>query len=146
MKILLINGPNLNLLGSRETKKYGDLSLKELEAKLQSIAKDQDCELLCFQSNSEEKIINEIHEAGVGKIGVIIINPAAFTHTSIAIRDAILAVDIPFYEVHITDIKGREPFRHHSFFEDIAIEQISGKGISGYEDAVNKAIKKFRSS
>jgi len=146
MKILLINGPNLNLLGSRETGKYGDLSLNELESKLRSIAEDQDCELLCFQSNSEEKIINEIHRAGVENIGVIIINPAAFTHTSIAIRDAFLAVDTPFYEVHITDIKSRESFRHHSYFEDIAIEQISGKGISGYEDAVNKAIKKFRSS
>ena len=105
MKILLINGPNLNLLGSRETEKYGDLSLKELESKLRSIAEDQDCELHCFQSNSEEKIINEIHGASVENIEVIIINPAAFTHTSIAIRDAILAVDIPFYEVHITDIK-----------------------------------------
>ena len=146
MKILLINGPNLNLLGSRETEKYGDLSLKELESKLRSIAGDQNCELHCFQSNSEEKIINEIHGASVENIEVIIINPAAFTHTSIAIRDAILAVDIPFYEVHITDIKSREAFRHHSFFEDIAIEQISGKGIRGYEDAVNKAIKKFRSS
>ena len=146
MKILLINGPNLNLLGSRETGKYGDLSLNELESKLRSIAEDQDCELLCFQSNSEEKIINEIHRAGVEDIGVIIINPAAFTHTSIAIRDAFLAVDTPFYEVHITDIKSRESFRHHSYFEDIAIEQISGKGISGYEEAINKAIKKFRSS
>ena len=96
--------------------------------------------------NSEEKIINATHGAGVENIGVIIINPAAFTHTSIAIRDAFLAVDIPFYEVHITDIKSRESFRHQSYFEDIAIEQISGKGISGYEDAVNKAVKKFRSS
>ena len=126
MKILLINGPNLNLLGSRETEKYGDLSLKELESKLRSIAEDLDCELLCFQSNSEEKIINEIHRAGVENIGVIIINPAAFTHTSIAIRDAFLAVDIRFYEFHITDIKSRVSFRHHSYFEDIAIGQISG--------------------
>ena len=132
------------MLGSRETDVYGNKSLSDLESML--IGKKHDVNLEFFQSNSEKEIIEKIHSQKTENYSYGIFNFGAFTHTSIAIRDAFLAVDIPFYEVHITDIKSRESFRHHSYFEDIAIEQISGKGISGYEDAGKKAVKKFRSS
>ena len=104
MKILIINGPNLNLLGSRETDIYGDISLEQIESNLFSIAIKEGCDLTCFQSNAEHELINAVHDAGKNNFNAIIINPAAYTHTSIALRDALSGVGIPFYEVHISDI------------------------------------------
>jgi len=117
MKILLLNGPNLNLLGSREKDIYGNTSLEQLESNLYSIAKRQDCNLVCYQSNAEHELINAIHDAGNNNFNSIIINPAAYTHTSIALRDALVGVDIPFYEVHISDIYKREKFRTFHIFQ-----------------------------
>lgn len=131
MQILLVNGPNLNLLGTREIDKYGKITLNEIEEKLKKIASQRDVNLLAFQSNHEGLLIDFIHSEGKKSDGMIL-NPGAFTHTSIALRDAILGVDLPFIEVHITNIYKRETFRHHSFFKDIAIGQIVGLGVEGY--------------
>ena len=144
MNILLINGPNLNLLGKRETSLYGDISLSELENNLNSIAKDNGCMLKSIQSNAEHEIIETIHRAIDQNIKVIIINPAAYTHTSIAIRDALLGVSIPFYEIHISDIYSREDFRKFSYFSDIAIKVYCGLGIKGYEMALMDAISNYK--
>lgn len=144
MNILLINGPNLNLLGKRETSLYGDISLSELENNLNSIAKDNGCMLKSIQSNAEHEIIETIHQAIDQNIKVIIINPAAYTHTSIAIRDALLGVSIPFYEIHISDIYSREDFRNFSYFSDIAIKVYCGLGIKGYEMALMDAISNYK--
>ena len=140
MKILLLNGPNLNLLGSREKDIYGNTSLEQLESNLYSIAKKHDCNLVCYQSNAEHELINAIHDAGNNNFNSIIINPAAYTHTSIALRDALVGVDIPFYEVHISDIYKREKFRNFSYFSDIAEKVFCGLGIDGYELALEEAI------
>ena len=144
MNILLINGPNLNLLGKRETSLYGDISLSELENNLNSIAKDNGCMLKSIQTNAEHEIIETIHQAIDQNIKVIIINPAAYTHTSIAIRDALLGVSIPFYEIHISDIYSREDFRKFSYFSDIAIKVYCGLGIKGYEMALMDAISNYK--
>ena len=144
MNILLINGPNINLLGKRETSLYGDISLSELENNLNSIAKDNGCMLKSIQSNAEHEIIETIHQAIDQNIKVIIINPAAYTHTSIAIRDALLGVSIPFYEIHISDIYSREDFRKFSYFSDIAIKVYCGLGIKGYEMALMDAISNYK--
>ena len=140
MNILLLNGPNLNLLGSREKEIYGSTSLAQLESNLCSIAEKYDCNLLCYQSNAEHELINAIHDAGKDKFNSIIINPAAYTHTSIALRDALVGVDIPFYEVHISDIYKREKFRNFSYFSDIAEKVFCGLGIDGYELALKEAL------
>ena len=140
MNILLLNGPNLNLLGSREKDIYGSTSLSQLESNLCSIAEKNDCNLVCYQSNAEHELINAIHDAGKDKFNSIIINPAGYTHTSIAMRDALVAVDIPFYEVHISDIYKREKFRNFSYFSDIAEKVFCGLGIDGYELALKEAI------
>jgi 3-dehydroquinate dehydratase-2 len=144
MNILLINGPNLNLLGKRETSLYGDISLSVLENNLNSIAKDNGCMLKSIQSNAEHEIIESIHQAIDQNIKVIIINPAAYTHTSIAIRDALLGVSIPFYEIHISDIYSREDFRKFSYFSDIAIKVYCGLGVKGYEMALMDAISNYK--
>jgi 3-dehydroquinate dehydratase-2 len=141
MSILLINGPNLNLLGTREISMYGNTSLDELEKMLSSMAKEHNINLICFQSNAEHEIINKIHDARNNDVKSIIINPAAFTHTSIAIRDALGGVGIPFYEVHISDIKSREDFRKFSYFSDIAQKVFCGMGLDGYKHALHEAIK-----
>ncbi|MDA8884901.1 type II 3-dehydroquinate dehydratase [Gammaproteobacteria bacterium] len=146
MKILLINGPNLNLLGKREASIYGDVTLKSLENNLLNLANQYECKLDFIQSNAEHEIIDAIHNALDLKVEVILINPAAFTHTSIAIRDALLGVNIPFYEIHISDVFAREEFRHKSFFSDIAINSFSGLGVEGYEKALLEAISKFKRS
>ena len=140
MNILLLNGPNLNLLGSREKDIYGSTSLSQLESNLCSIAEKNDCNLVCYQSNAEHELINAIHDAGKDKFNSIIINPAGYTHTSIAMRDALVAVDIPFFEVHISDIYKREKFRNFSYFSDIAEKVFFGLGIDGYELALKEAI------
>lgn len=139
-RILIIHGPNLDMLGTREQALYGKHSLKTLNQQLALHVKDHPLE--CFQSNAEHEIIEKIHHAK-GKIDVIIINPAAFTHTSIAIRDALLAVNIPFYEVHITNIYARETFRHYSYLSDIAVGVVSGMGVHGYFCALSAATHKF---
>ncbi|GJJ80194.1 3-dehydroquinate dehydratase [Pasteurella canis] len=137
-RILLLNGPNLNMLGAREPKHYGSLSLSTIEQNLYELAKQYQLQLICFQSNSEEKLIDKIHQS-FEQIDFIIINPAAFTHTSVALRDALLAVAIPFVEVHLSNIHKREPFRHHSYFSDIAESVICGCGAQGYEFALQFA-------
>lgn len=139
-RILLLNGPNLNMLGAREPKYYGSLSLATIEANMQAQAEKCGVNLDCFQANSEEKLINKIHES-FQKVDFIIINPAAYTHTSVALRDALLAVDIPFVEVHLSNIHKREPFRHHSYFSDVAEGVICGLGAKGYDCAFQFALE-----
>lgn len=142
MNILLLNGPNLNLLGKREPDKYGQVSLDEIVQRLQSLAERKNISLICFQSNSEHQLIERIHSA-MGVTDAIIFNPAAFTHTSIALRDALLAVQIPFYEVHLSNVHQREAFRQHSYFSDIASGVLVGLGPLGYELALTAAMVKF---
>ncbi|BBA85071.1 type II 3-dehydroquinate dehydratase [Candidatus Nardonella dryophthoridicola] len=130
--ILIINGPNLNLLGTREVEKYGKLTLKELINKLKNKSKELNINLYHIQSNSESKIIKYIHSSKKNKIEFILINGASLTHTSISIRDAILAVSIPIIEIHISNIYSREQFRRFSYLSDIALGIICGFGIDGY--------------
>ncbi|MBN6711399.1 type II 3-dehydroquinate dehydratase [Haemophilus haemoglobinophilus] len=139
-KILLLNGPNLNMLGKREPAHYGNLSLGDIEQQMQKLAQEHQVELTCFQANSEEKLIDKIHQS-FQLIDFIIINPAAYTHTSVALRDALLSVSIPFVEVHLSNIHKREPFRHHSYFSDIAEGVICGLGAKGYEFALQYALQ-----
>lgn len=131
-KILVLHGPNLNLLGLRELSIYGQITLNQLNEQLENEAKKLNFQLAVRQSNSEGELINTIHQALDHQVDYIIINPAAYTHTSIALRDALLAVQIPFIEVHISNVYARESFRHHSYFSDIATGVISGLGSNGY--------------
>jgi len=140
MKILIVNGVNLNMLGKREIDLYGNETLKDLENRLNLLKSGAD--LHFFQSNSEEEIIEKIHSHKNEKYDYGIFNFGAHTHTNIAIRDAILSVKLPFYEVHISNIYAREEFRHHSFFSDIAIGSIVGFGLDGYEFALNKIMRR----
>ena len=140
MKILVLNGPNLNLLGLREESIYGSDSLSDVENKLKEIANKSNCEISFYQSNAEHELIDAIHNAYRDKTDAIIFNPAGYTHTSVALRDALLAVKIPFLEVHISDIESREEFRQKSYFTDIAEKTISGKGTKGYEMALDVAL------
>jgi 3-dehydroquinate dehydratase-2 len=140
-RILLINGPNLNLLGSRERQHYGSATLADIESRLQKQAKQDGAELAAFQSNSEAELVERIQQAGRDKVDFIIINPAAYTHTSIAIRDALAAVGIPFVEVHLSNVYAREPFRHRSYFTDLAVGIVSGLGAKGYELALAYALQ-----
>lgn len=137
--ILLLNGPNLNMLGAREPKHYGSISLASIEEKIQTLATQHNVKVECFQANSEEKLINKIHES-FQQVDFILINPAAYTHTSVALRDALLAVSIPFVEIHLSNVHKREPFRHHSYFSDVAEGVICGLGAKGYEFAFLFAI------
>jgi 3-dehydroquinate dehydratase-2 len=138
--ILVLNGPNLNLLGTREPEKYGHDTLQNIEDRLASLASDHD--IAFFQSNVEGELINRIHQAQVDKVDFILINPAAFTHTSISLRDAMLAVNIPFIEIHLSNVYARESFRHHSYLSDIAVAVISGLGAQGYELALAAALSR----
>ena len=138
-RILLLNGPNLNVLGAREPKHYGSISLTSIEEKIQTLATQHNVKVECFQANSEEKLINKIHES-FQQIDFILINPAAYTHTSVALRDALLAVSIPFVEIHLSNVHKREAFRHHSYFSDVAEGVICGLGAKGYEFAFLFAI------
>jgi len=138
-KILVINGPNLNLLGSREPGLYGQVTLSDIEKALLSLAMTQGNELEFFQSNAEYQLIDRIHQAGRDGVDFILINPAAFTHTSVALRDALLGVNIPFIEVHLSNVFSREAFRHHSYLSDVAVGVISGLGAQGYELALQAA-------
>jgi 3-dehydroquinate dehydratase-2 len=141
--ILVLHGPNLNLLGTREPEIYGADTLDDIHTNLVAITQPLGHHLLSFQSNAEYEIIERIHEARTEGIDYIIINPAAFTHTSVAIRDAILGVNIPFIEVHISNVHAREKFRSHSYFSDIAQGVICGLGVQGYEFALQAAIKQL---
>lgn len=142
-KILVINGPNLNLLGTREPGHYGNQTLTEIEARLKQLAQAAGHTLACFQSNAEYKLIDRIHQGSKEKVDFILINPAAFTHTSIALRDALLGVDIPFIEVHLSNVFAREPFRHHSYLSDVAVGTISGLGPIGYQLALQAALERL---
>lgn len=137
--ILLLNGPNLNLLGQREPDIYGNKDLSQIESELKDIVLNHGSSLEAFQSNSESDLVNIIQDKSE-KTDFIIINPGGYTHTSVAIRDAILAVAIPFIEIHISNIHSREEFRKESYFSDIAVGTISGLGFKGYELAVLAAI------
>jgi 3-dehydroquinate dehydratase-2 len=137
--ILLLNGPNLNLLGLREPGLYGHVTLEQVHERLAQLAAEAGHRLTAFQSNSESELIARIHEAPAGHVAFIVFNPAGFTHTSVALRDALLAVKIPFVEVHLTNVHAREPFRHHSYFSDIALGTITGLGAVGYELALRAA-------
>ena len=139
--LLVLHGPNLNLLGTREPEHYGAETLTEINNRLQKIAKQQGHDLHHFQSNAEHELVDRIHAAKTDKIDFIIINPAAFTHTSIALRDALSAVALPFIEVHLSNVHARETFRHHSYLSDIATGVICGLGSQGYEFALQAAIK-----
>lgn len=140
-KILVLNGPNLNLLGTREPEHYGKTALDDINLSLAEQAKKASHELDSYQSNAEHELVDRIHQAAAEGVGFIIINPAAFTHTSVAIRDALAGVSIPFIEVHLSNIYAREDFRHQSYFSDIAVGVISGLGAQGYELALEAAIK-----
>lgn len=136
MRILVLNGPNLNLLGRREPTQYGRITLAQINERMLALSAELGNDLTFFQSNHEGDLVDTIHDALENKIDFMIINPAAFTHTSIAIRDALLAVDIPFIEVHLSNIYQRENFRHHSYFSDIAAGVITGFGAHSYEMAL----------
>lgn len=140
-KILLINGPNLNLLGTREPEVYGHSTLADIENAAQLQAKQAQASLTCFQSNHEGALIDQIHQARTDNNDAIIINPGAYTHTSIALRDALAGVNIPFIEVHISNIYQRETFRHHSYLSGIAKASLCGFGIEGYRLAIDFALK-----
>lgn len=130
--ILVIHGPNLNMLGTREPQHYGSQTLADINQHLQDMARADQVRLETFQSNAEAEIIQKIHALSVNRVDYVIINPAAFTHTSIAIRDALSAVNIPFIEVHLSNVHARESFRHHSYFSDLATAVICGLGAEGY--------------
>lgn len=141
--ILIINGPNLNLLGTREPGIYGSTTLATINQRLETLAMGHGHKLLTLQSNAEHELLERIHQAPEDGVGFIIINPAAWTHTSIALRDALLAVAIPFIEVHLSNIHRREAFRKHSYFSDIAEGVICGLGPKGYEHALLSAIERL---
>jgi 3-dehydroquinate dehydratase-2 len=139
-RLLLLNGPNLNLLGSREPGVYGSTNLQEVEDRLTGLAADQGHQLDCFQSNAEHEIVDRVQQAASDNVDFILLNPGAFTHTSIAIRDAFHAVGIPFIEVHLSNTFAREKFRHNSYFSDIAAGCLFGLGAQGYELALQAAL------
>jgi len=139
--LLVLHGPNLNLLGSREPDVYGRITLDEINDKLQQLAQSQGASLQYFQSNAEAALVDRVQLARQDGTEFIIINPAAFTHTSVALRDALAAVAIPFIEIHISNVFAREAFRKESYFSDIAVGVISGLGATGYELAVQFALQ-----
>ena len=139
--LLLLNGPNLNLLGTREPGVYGTTALSDIEANLSAQAKASGDTLTAFQSNAEHEIVDRIQQAAANGVDFILLNPGAFTHTSVAIRDALLATGIPFIEVHLSNVFARESFRHSSYFSDIAAGCIFGLGAFGYELALQAATK-----
>ena len=141
--LLVINGPNLNLLGTREPEHYGLDTLDKINQQLEQQASAQGYSLECVQSNAEVELIEHIHRAAKDKVRFILINPAAFTHTSVALRDALSGVAIPFIEIHLSNVHAREAFREHSYFSDIAVGVISGLGALGYELALQAALSRL---
>ena len=142
-KILVLHGPNLNLLGVREPEIYGYDTLDDIDARLRDQLRGSDHELLTFQSNAESELIDAVHGAAKDHVAFIIINPGAFTHTSIALRDALLGVNIPFIEVHLSNVHAREEFRRHSYLSDVAVGCITGLGALGYSLAIQAAIERI---
>jgi 3-dehydroquinate dehydratase-2 len=143
-KLLLLNGPNLNLLGTREPEIYGSDTLECIFARLQELAGSH--QISQYQSNAESDLVDKIHQAAQDKTDFILINPAAFTHTSIAIRDALLGTKIPFIEIHLSNVHQREEFRQHSYFSDIAVGTIVGLGAQGYELALQAALRQLENT
>lgn len=142
--ILVLHGPNLNLLGTREPAIYGYDTLADVNARLIARGKAAGVRVLTFQSNHEGAVVDRIHAARAEGVAFVIINPAALTHTSVAVRDALAGVDIPFVEVHLTNVHAREPFRHHSYFSDKAVGTIVGLGPRGYEFALDFALARVK--
>ncbi|VAW96741.1 3-dehydroquinate dehydratase II [hydrothermal vent metagenome] len=145
-KILVIHGPNLNLLGTREPDHYGSTTLSQIDDQLAEIASQSGHSLASLQSNAEHELVDAVQKANDDGANYIIINPAAFTHTSVALRDAIAAVEIPFIEVHLSNVHAREEFRQHSYFSDLAMGVISGLGAIGYQLALTAIIDKIKQS
>ena len=143
-RVLLLNGPNLNLLGSREPQHYGSITLSEIEARLAEQARQAGVECSAFQSNADSDLVARIQSAGREGVDFIILNPAAYTHTSIAMRDALSATGIPFIEVHLSNIHARDSFRHRSYFSDLAVGTICGLGAKGYELALAYVLQSGR--
>ena len=143
-RILVLQGPNLNLLGTREPHIYGSTTLTDIEQQLKTLASSMGHELEQFQSNAEHELLNRIHSARTDGTAFILINPAAFTHTSVALRDALSGVAIPFIEIHISNVHAREAFRQHSYLSDIAVGVIAGLGVQGYELALQAAHQKLQ--
>ena len=141
--ILLLHGPNLNLLGTREPELYGSMSLTQINQRLTDLTLSAGHHLLALQSNAEYELIQRIHDAKQEGVNFIIFNPAAFTHTSVALRDALLGVEIPFVEVHLSNVHGREEFRRHSYFSDIAEGVICGFGAKSYDLALHAVLSKL---
>ena len=142
-RVLLLNGPNLNLLGTREPAVYGTDTLEAIETRTGALARELGHELLAFQSNAEHELIGRIHRAKAEGIAFAIFNPGGFTHTSIALRDALLGTGLPFIEVHLSNTHAREAFRRHSYFSDIAVGVVSGLGAFGYEAAIRAAAQRL---
>lgn len=145
-KLLVIHGPNLNLLGTREPEHYGSTSLADIDAALTETATQAGHQLTSIQSNAEHELVNAIHQAQIDGVAWIIINPAAFTHTSVALRDALAAVKIPYIEVHLSNVHAREDFRHESYFSDLAKGVISGLGPYGYTLALLSVLDSLTNS
>ena len=142
-RILLLNGPNLNLLGTREPEVYGYESLADIEARLIDTADASGALVTCIQSNAEHELVDAVHQAKLLEVDFVVINPGAFTHTSIALRDALLGVAIPFIEVHLSNVHGREEFRHQSYLSDVAVGVIAGLGSKGYDFALDYALSEL---
>jgi 3-dehydroquinate dehydratase-2 len=142
-RVLLLNGPNLNLLGTREPTLYGTDTLESIERRTEAVAREAGHELIAFQSNAEHELIERVQRARAEGIAFMILNPGALTHTSIALRDAVLAVGVPFIEVHLSNTQAREAFRRHSYFSDIAVGVIAGLGAYGYEAAMRAAAQRL---
>jgi 3-dehydroquinate dehydratase-2 len=142
--LLVLNGPNLNLLGTREPEHYGRTTLDEINAGLSAQAQAAGHRIQFFQSNAEHELVNRVQQALAEKVAFILINPAAFTHTSVALRDALAAAKIPFIEVHLSNVQARESFRQHSYFSDLAVGVISGLGPQGYALALAAAIERLK--
>lgn len=145
MQVLVLHGPNLNLLGTREPEVYGRQTLAQIDAELAQMAADAGAKLQSFQSNHEGALVDRIQAARTDGTGFIIINPAAYTHTSVAIRDALAGVNLPFIEVHLSNIHRREAFRHHSYFSELAVGVICGLGANGYRLALQHALSSLTS-
>lgn len=143
-RILVLHGPNLNLLGSREPEIYGRTTLADIHATMENRARAAGVRLESFQSNHEGELIDRVQSAREQGVGFIIINPGGYTHTSVALRDAFAAVEIPFIEIHLSNVHAREPFRRHSYFSDIAVGVIAGLGAQGYELALEAALVRLR--
>jgi 3-dehydroquinate dehydratase-2 len=143
-EILVINGPNLNLLGAREPEHYGTTTLETINQRLAKLGEAAGHRMSFYQSNAEHELVGRVQQAMKDRVAFVILNPAAFTHTSVALRDALAAAHIPFIEVHLSNVQAREPFRKHSYFSDIAAGVISGLGAQGYELALAAAIERLK--